>query len=240
MRQTVRLLAVDLLTASNAVRDAFALGSAELAARPAGTSAAAPASEVVVLADDARFEIYTTESARQGVYRAVLGTVAGRLSQAELAGVRTTEAIGVAAAWHLMHRLVGANGPTGVRMLGALDAAVVRARSAGTLGRELAALFECAANAGWRIQSETSLGDRSGSPAQHELDWFEVERIIEEELVTWQAARASQGSLQSVPASRLDPSYYAAAEPGSSIRLKVPRLASLVLGAPLERPRVVA
>ena len=234
MQQTVRLLAIDLLNASSAVRDAFAMSRDELAALSMRARAAGQDIEVVVLADEARFEIYTTESSRQAVFRAVLGIVSARMPRSELATVRTTEAIGVAAAWHLMHRLLGENGPTGVRMLGALNAAVVRARSSGTLGGELAALFACAENAGWRIQSETSLGDGSSSPAEQEMDWFEAERIIEEELVTWQAARARQGSLQSVPASRLDPSYYAAAEPGSSVRLKARGLGTLVPG--LARP----
>jgi len=239
MQRTVRLLAIDLLSASSAVRDAFAMSRDELAALSVSARAAGPDVEVVVLADLHRFEIYTTESSRHAVFRALLGTVAARMPKAELAAVRTIETVGVAAAWHLMQRLVGANGPSGVRMLGLLNAAVVRARSSGTLGRELTALFECAENAGWRIQSETSLGDGSSSRSEQEIDGFEAERIIEEELVKWQAARASQGSLQSVPASRLDPSYYAAAEPGSSIRLKAPGLGSLVLGASFERRRDV-
>ena len=127
-----------------------------------------------------------------------------------------------------MQLMTGTEGQSGVRMLGAVKHAVVRARASGTLGSELAALFDCATNAGWRIQSETTLGDGQSSRAERDVDWFEAERIIEEELVTWQAARASQGSVQSIPASRLDPSYYAAAEPGSSIRLRAPHLSNVV------------
>jgi glutamyl-tRNA reductase len=125
-------------------------------------------------------------------------------------------------------------------MLGALNDAVVRARRAGTLGSELAALFECAENAGWRIQSETTLGDRQTSTAERELDRFEAERIIDEELVTWQASRASQGSLQSIRVKSLDPSYYAAAEAETGVRLKAPRAAEFSPFAAASRPRSVA
>jgi len=228
MEQTVHLLAIDLKSASAAVRDAFAMSRNELASLSSKARAAGEDIEVVVLASDERFEIYTTESARQAAYRAVLGGIVNRMPSEERASVRTTEVIGVAAAWHLMQLMTGTEGQSGVRMLGAVKHAVVLARASGTLGSELAALFDCATNAGWRIQSETTLGDGQSSRAEREVDRFEAERIIEEELVTWQAARASQGSVQSIPASRLDPSYYAAAEPGSSIRLRAPHLSNVV------------
>jgi glutamyl-tRNA reductase len=234
------LLGIDLRSASTAVRDAFAMSRSELAALSSKARAAGRDIEVVVLASDERFEIYTTESARQAAYRAVLGAIVARLPSEDRASVRTTEVIGVAAAWHLMQLMTGADGHSGVRMLGAVNHAVVRARAAGTLGSELTALFECATNAGWRIQSETTLGDGQSSRAEQEVDWFEAERIIEEELVTWQAARASQGSVQSIPASRLDPSYYAAAEAGSSVRLRAPHLSNVVRFAKPERRRGVA
>jgi glutamyl-tRNA reductase len=237
MEQTVHLLAIDLRSVSAAARDAFAMSRNELASLSSKARVAGRDVEVVVLASDERFEIYTTESARQPVYRAVLGAIVARMADEERASVRTTEIIGVAAAWHVMQLMRGTDGQSGVRMLGAMNHAVVRARAAGTLGSELTALFDCATNAGWRIQSETTLGDGESSRAEHEVDWFEAERIIEEELVTWQAARASQGSVQSIPASRLDPSYYVAAEPGSSIRLKAPHLSDVVRFANPERQR---
>jgi len=240
MEQTIHLLAIDLRSASAAARDAFAMSRTELASLSTKARAAGQAIEVVVLANDERFEIYTTESARQAVYRAVLGAIVARMPNEERASVRTTEVIGVAAAWHLMQLMTGTGDQSGVRMLGALNHAVVRARASGTLGSELTALFDCATNAGWRIQSETTLGDGQSSRAEQEVDWFEAERIIEEELVTWQAARASQGSVQSIPASRLDSSYYAAAEPGSSIRLRAPHLSNVVRFAQPDRRRGVA
>lgn len=228
MDRTIHLLAIDLRSTSAAARDAFAMSRDELAALSAKARAAGEDVEVVVLASDERFEIYTTESARPAVYRAVLGAIVARMPSEERASVRTTEVIGVAAAWHLMHLMLGTEGQSGVRMLGNVNHAVVRARASGTLGAELTALFECVTNAGWRIQSETTLGDGQSTPAEQEVDSLEAERIIEEELVTWQAARAGQGSVQSIPASRLDPSYYAAAEPGSGVRLKAPPLSNLV------------
>jgi Glutamyl-tRNAGlu reductase, N-terminal domain len=240
MEQTIHLLAIDLQSVPPAARDAFAMSLDELAALSAKARTERSDIEVVVLADHERFELYTTEAARQTVYRTVLGTIVARMPQEQRAHVRTTELLGVAAAWHLMHLTSGTDGRSGVRVLGDLNDAVVRARRAGTLGAELAALFECVANAGWRIQSETTLGDRETARVQHELDRFEAERIIEEELVTWQASRASQGSVQSIPAKGLDPSYYAAAEPGSSIRLKAPRSAEFRPFAEPLRQRGVA
>jgi glutamyl-tRNA reductase len=238
MQHTIRLLRIDLQAAAPAVREALTLGRHELEALSERARAAGQDIELVILADAERFEVYTTEAMRQTVYRSVLGSLVERLPAEDRSSVRTTEVLGVAAAWHLMHLMVGSREQSGVRMLGALNTAVARARAAGTLGAELEALFDCAATAGWRIQGETTLGDPASSSAVHEIDWFEAERIIHEELVTWQAARASEGSVQSIPASKLDPSYYSATEPGSSVRLKAPHLRSVVSLADARRRSV--
>lgn len=240
MEQTIHLLAIDLHGVPSAARDAFALSLEELAALSLTARAQRPDVELVILTTGERFEIYTTEAARQSVYRTVLGAIVARVPREQRSAVRTTELLGVAAAWHLLHLTTGDHGRSGVRVLGALNDAVLRARRAATLGSELAPLFECAVNAGWRIQSETTLGDGETSAGQRELEQFEAERIIEEELVTWQASRASQGSMQSIPAKALDPSYYAAAEPGSSVRLKAPRSAAFPSFAESARRRGVA
>jgi hypothetical protein len=160
-------------------------------------------------------------------FSTVLGPLVAGLSSEARSSIRTTEAVGVAAAWHLMHLLVDSSAHSGVRMLGTLNAAVERARAAGTLGHELSALFACAAAAGWRVQEETTLGDPASSLGEREVDWFEAQRIVEEELVHWQAARASDGVVQSVSPKLLDASYYTASEPGSSVRLRVPTLRQL-------------
>ncbi|HEV8548912.1 MAG TPA: hypothetical protein VGQ57_07790 [Polyangiaceae bacterium] len=233
MEQTIHLLAIDLQSVSSAARDAFAMSIDELTLLSMKARGEGSDIEVVILCDDERFEIYTTESARPTVFRAVLGTIVARMPTELRATVRTTELLGVAAAWHLMHLTTGESGRSGVRVLGELNDAVVRARRAGTLGSELTALFDCSVNTGFRIQSETTLGDPETSRVQHELDAFEAERIIEEELVTWQASRASQGSVQSIVPKGLDPSYYAAAEPGSSVRLRACRSGELL---PLSEP----
>jgi hypothetical protein len=239
MSQTIRLLSIDLSHASPAAREAFALKRAELDELASRARAGEEAVELLILADAERFELYTTEASRQLVYRRVLGALAERAPSAARVGVRTTEIVGVAAAWHLMHRMLGSSDRSGVRMLGALNVAVARARAAKNLGPELEALFECVADAGWRVQGETTLGDPESTLAEREVDRFEAERIIEEELVTWQAARASKGVVQSIPASQLDPSYYAAAEPGSSVRLKAPHLRTVVSFEEARRRRVV-
>ena len=227
MRQTVRLLSIDLRGIPRAAREALTPGRAELATLSAKVRATAPGVELVLLADGDRFEIYTTEEARQVAFGTVLAPLVESLSSEARSSIRTTEVVGVAAAWHLMHLLVDSSAHSGVRMLGVLNVAVERARAAGTLGQELSALFACAADAGWRVQGETVLGDPASSLGERELDWFEAQRIVEEELVHWQAARASDGVVQSVPPKLLDATYYAASEPGSSVRLKVPALRQL-------------
>jgi glutamyl-tRNA reductase len=240
MSQTIRLLSIDLRQAPPAAREAFAMKRPELDELASRTRAAADGVELLILADDERFELYTTEASRQHVYRSVLGALAERAPSEARVGIRTTEITGVAAAWHLMHRMLGSSERSGVRMLGALNVAVARARAAKNLGPELEALFECVADAGWRVQGETTLGDAESTLAEREVDWFEAERIIEEELVHWQAARAKKGVVQSIPASQLDSSYYAAAEPGSSVRLKAPQLRNIVSFEEARRRRVGA
>jgi hypothetical protein len=229
MRQTVRLLSIDLRGTTPEVRAALTPGRTELDELAEEVRAVAPGVELVLLADTDRFEVYTTEEARQPVFRTVLALLVARLPSEARASIRTTEAVGVAAAWHLMHLMVDSSARSGVRMLGVLRTAVERARASGTLGHELGALFACAADAGWRVQGETTLGDPASTLGERELDWFEAQRIIDEELVNWQAARASDGVVQSVAPRALESSYYAAAEPGSSIRIKTTGLRDLAL-----------
>jgi hypothetical protein len=69
------------------------------------------------------------------------------------------------------------------------------------------------------VDTETAFGDSTKSDIERELDFFEAERIVEEELVAW---KARHGLAKSAPLAALDVSYYSSSEPGSAIRLKAP------------------
>lgn len=77
-----------------------------------------------------------------------------------------------------------------------LRAAALLSLSAGAFSVELSALVRMTQHAAQRLWDETLLGAADTSPAELELESWAAERIIEEELVSWQTAtpslRASQ------------------------------------------------
>ncbi len=91
------------------------------------------------------------------------------------------------------------------------------------LGPTLASLFRAAANVGRRVRNETSLDDSNVSAALREVESLAAERIVEEELATWQAQEAeikrATGELPVVAKPRTLP--FEKTEPVSEVRLRI-------------------
>jgi glutamyl-tRNA reductase len=192
----VRLLAIDLSKTVPAVREALVLNASEVRELLRRASAGHERTELVIVSGAQRFELYSTEAGHATAFRCVLRELVSRAGGAEkLGALPTIEAIGVAAAQHLLRHASGIGGNSGLEILVELNVAVARSRAAGTLGSELSSLFASAVQAGWRAYCETSVGDPTKSQAEREISILEAERIIEEELLVWKAKSQSQRPL---------------------------------------------
>ncbi len=196
MNQPIRLLAIDLRKATPALREALMLTPSELDELVARVRSFEGRIDLVIVSDQSRIELYSTEPNHTKAFRAVLRELIGRVGGRDALGdLPTIEASGSAAAEHLLRLAVGIDGgSSGLANLGALNLAVARARRNGTLSRESELLFTKAAEAGWRAYCETAVSDATRSQGEREVATLEAERIADEALVTWKTA--SQNSVR--------------------------------------------
>ena len=214
----LRLLTIDLRNTAPAVREALQLSHAELDELVRNACSTGKQFDLALVSYPDCFEIYSTDASHAAAYRAVLFELVVRAGGREnLRALPTVEVTGPAVARRLVRRAAGLEAPSVFEVLRELNVAVTRGRAAGTFGPELSALFGAAIEAGFRVYTDTALGDSTKSQAERELDMLEAERIVEEELVAW---KAQHGVAKSAPPPALDVSYYSSAEPGSAIRLK--------------------
>jgi glutamyl-tRNA reductase len=216
---TAALLAIDLVDASVEVLNALTLDGPEIDAVIRGARRELGDIELVIISDARRFELYTTEASTPAVFRCILLKLLARAgSRTSLAELRTVEARGPAVVRHAMRLASGVGCASALEMLGEINHALIRSRAAGTLGPELSALFSASLATGLRASTETHAGDPGRSREERELAVFEVDRIIEEEVVGWRTARLRDAALE------VDPSSYLAVEAGSSVRLSLAAL----------------
>lgn len=219
MTISLSLLGVDLRNAAPRARKALTLSREELEELVLEVRAAS-ALELVVVSSPERFEVYTTEESAPSVFRHVLRELVSRAGGRDaLAPVPSIDARGVAVARHLFELATGSAGSS--IDISELTLAVARSRAANALGPELESLFLRAIDAGGRVYRETALGDATTSQAALDVARFEVERIREEELVSFLATKSTATS---IPPARLDSTYYSSEEPGSTVRGTVPGL----------------
>jgi hypothetical protein len=221
MLSTVTLLGIDLGLAAPPLREALTLSAAELDELVSRARASEGASDLVILADEHRIEIYATEASRPTVLRAVLPLLVTRAGgRARLAELSVIEAEGPTAARHLLRAACGVGSAQGQKVLTELAVAVERSRRAGALGKELSVLFTRAIRAGYRAEFEALAGDPTRSDIDPELTGLEIERIVEEELVGWR--RACLMAIESERA--LAEREQAASEQHTFVRRKAPSL----------------
>ena len=189
LNQPVRLLAIDLRKATPALREALQLKPTELDELVARVRSFEGRLDLVIVSNDTRIELYSTEPNHTKAFRAVLRELIARVGGRDALGdLPTMEASGSAVAEHLLRLAVGIEDSSGLENLGALNLAVARSRRAGTLGRESSALFTNAIQAGWRAYCETAVSETTRSQLEREIATLEAERIVSEALVAWKAA----------------------------------------------------
>jgi hypothetical protein len=188
---TVHLLIIDLPQAPSASREALAFPRDEQLAWL--SRAAARGTSLVALLTDHSIELYSTESDRTQAFRPVLESLATRMKSMPVLGkARTVTKSGATAARHLLRRAGG----LGSELLGdprfvtQLHAATALSTFKNALGSTLGSLFRAAASVGRRVRQETALGDPNATLALREVDQLSAERIVEEELASWQTQEA--------------------------------------------------
>jgi hypothetical protein len=187
--ETVYLLTIELPASDRENRLCFSRREQAAWCAEAG---ARGASLVVLLSDD-RIELYSTERDRTSAFRPVLKALAAAARKhPELRRARTVSKSGTLAALHLLRHAAGLEGEAlgDPRFVAELHMATATAGASLALGPSLGSLFRASANAHRRIRQETALGDPAADPTLRELERLSAERIVEEELLAWQAQEA--------------------------------------------------
>lgn len=219
---SLHLLSIDLCSAPNSLRAVLALGPNDVQhwlerARAAGAPLA------IVCGPDS-VDLYSSEAGRRAAFKPLLESLwsLGRNLEG-FERVRTREAVGQAAVRHMLRQAAGLESTEhGLSYAGAISAACVQATRYGTLSDELEELFAVARATAVRSESETELGAPSSTRASRQIEALSAERILEEELVAFQAAVANdQARRSSTPAPRSSLPPYSTEELGSSVRLRV-------------------
>lgn len=222
----VHLLAIDWSRLPENVVESVHLRQAEIAELL--TAACADEDlEMVIVATRQRFQVYTVGSGRTAGIRRVLKTLLGRARGfTRLGQARVIEASGVAAARELFRAATGLDSDfaIGLRGLYAVTTAAALAAETRSIGEHLAALFAHANTSAWLAHRETEHASPLLPSERRELARFEVERLVEEQLLVWQSSYADR-SVEAAPDTLL-PAEYSADETSSIVRVKLPAVAA--------------
>ncbi len=189
--ETVHLLVIELPTDEAERAGSFSLREEIACSAEAGARGAS----LVLLQSAGRLELYSTERDRVQAFRPVLRRLAAQAqSVPELRRARTIAKSGSVAALHLLRRAAGveSDAPSQQRFIVKLHMASATAAASLSLGPSLASLFRAAANTHRRVRQETSLADPNAAPELRALEHASAERLVEEELLSWQAQEAER------------------------------------------------
>ncbi len=175
---------------------------------------------IVVSAADA-LELYSTAAHRLQAFRPALAALQVRLALQPAAGkLRTSQLSGSAAAQRLLDRAAGVLGAeTDVRTSALLiHNAAALASALDTLGSTLGSLCWAAASVAQRVRAEGAI------PPEPDAE-FEARRIVDEELARWRAelAELRRTLRPSQPPTERALASYIPEEPGSVVRIKIPK-----------------
>lgn len=175
---------------------------------------------IVISAPDA-LELYSTAAHRLLAFRPALTALQVRLAlRPALGKLRTRQLCGSAAAQRLLDRAAGVAGSEAdVRTSAALiHNAAALASALDTLGSTLGSLCWTAASVAQRVHDEDAVAPKPGAE-------FEARRIVDEELARWRAelAELRRTLRPSLPPTERALASYIPEEPGSLVRIKIPR-----------------
>jgi hypothetical protein len=177
---------------------------------------------LLVVSSTDSLELYSTTRDSKTAFRPLFELLQARVARQPGAGkIKTRQLSGTAAAERLLERAAGvALTASGVKHAEALiRGAAALATTMDTLGPTLGSLCWTAVSVARRVQEEAEVGDE-----------FEAQRIVEEELARWRAELAEvRRSVAPAPCS-VPASTPFSEEPGSLIRIKVPKGRAGALG----------
>lgn len=233
---SLHLLSIDFGSAPSSLRAVLELGADDVEhwvrrARMAGAPLA-------IVCGPESIDLYSSDAGRHAAFKPLLQSLwaLGR----NLEGfdkIRTREASGHAVVRHLLRQAAGLESTEhGLSYTSCIAKARAQATRFGTMSEALSDLFELARSTADRSEAETELAAVHSTRASRQLEALSAERIMEEQIVAFQAASASeQASRVTVPApppkfSSRPPSRssYAADEPSTGVRLRVAPFQNLV------------
>lgn len=217
----LHLLSVQFAQAPSAVRQSFVFTQdqqtdllCELAEREV---------PLVFVVGHHSLDLFSTSHNHVRAFRPVLSLLSERIVAKESqSAVPAGVARGGDAARYLLRRLVPLQGTSAdARDFGrAVQTAVALAKVCGTYDGELSELFQMAERAAERVRAETRLSYADVTRDELELETLDAERIVEEELLSWQTSEpALRASLQP-PLSVDSIAPFSSDEPHSMVRLR--------------------
>jgi hypothetical protein len=220
----LHLLTIDLEGANAATRDAFAFSTDER--RELLIAAGSSGIPLILVRGSHSFHLLSTSEKHVPAFRPALGRVQAR-TQA-LAGARALRvrgSRGCDAARQFLQQATPLS-----QSLGAAERFLLNAREAaslstacGAFSNEFDALFRMIQRTAERISDETRLGRPDCATAELELEGVAAERIVEEELLSWQSSEPSTRA-SVPPLAERDIELFAAEERHSMIRLRGARV----------------
>jgi len=222
--ELIHMLSIETGTLSATARGAFRFTYDEELSWM--TSAAERGRSLLILRTTNSIELYTTDQDRFVALRPAIEALAARVgNMPELGKTNTLQLSGAEAARHLFCHAAQVEPLTaGVpSSASSIQRAAALSAAATALGPTLASLFRAAANVGRRVRQETLLDDSSASQALREVEAFAAERIVEEELATWQAQEAEIQRATGDQPVIMKPgrAQFETSEPVSEVRLRI-------------------
>lgn len=181
---------------------------------------------LVVLSTEDTIEFYTTDRDRFVALRPVMQCMADRIRVVPALGqTRTVQLSGATAARRLFGHAAQLHAvrPSATVAANAIHRAAALSATNTALGPTLASLFRTAANVARRVRQETALEAAALGNSLRDIELLAAERIVEEELATWQAQEAEIQRLSSELPEMMAPSKssFAHQEPASEVRLRL-------------------
>jgi len=221
----LHLLSANFADAPAAIRAAFAFSQdqqTDLLCRAAESDL-----PLVLIVGESSLDMFSTNQSHVRAFRPVLASLHERMAGLDgVSGVPVHVSRGADAARYLVHRAVPLFGVEADANEFARKAhlAAALAKACGSFDGELAELFRLVTRTIDRVRNETRISYSDVTSAELEIETFDAERIIEEELLAWQSSQPTLRASLPPPLSVTDFNPFSSDEPQSVVRLRNARV----------------
>lgn len=220
----LHVLTIDFERATAPVRGAFELSTDER--RELLLGAGSSAIPLLLLGTSRSFQLVSTSQNHVRAFRPALSLVerrTGAIEGARAVPVRVTRGREAARQFLRQATPFSQLQAEAQRFVADMRAAASLSTECGAFSTELGALLSMTEHTAERIEDETRLGRPGSLPAERELEAVAAERIVEEELVSWQSSDPLRRP-SAPPLSERDIDWFPAQEPQSVVQLRVARV----------------